>query len=363
MIRLALIGCGGMSRSFTQRFDLVKDRIRLVAAVDPQIERAEAAASMVPGARAETDHHRVLDGCDAGLLVLPHHLHHPIGLDFLNAGKHVLLEKPMANTEQQCLDLIEAADRNKRVLMIAYIMRYHPLCLALKRAIDDGVIGNVFTMSLWTEQYTKYGGSHWVHSARTLGGGQLFSHGCHYIDLLLWYLGRPMEGSHMGTNYGTPWMEKEGTSHVTMRFESGALGYHAGTWGARGTRLMYAFHAHGERGMLEAEFSSGRLLLHRNPHIDEEDFTPSPRTELYRSEDERTGISVLDQTPLGKQAECEMLHFVDCIENGRTPETDGRRSLQSLQVIWRLYDAEARSEVADLRGLGLPEIGSPIGLR
>ena len=64
------------------------------------------------------------------------------------------------------------------------------------------------------------------------------------------------------------WMEKEGTSNVTMRFESGALGYHFGTWGARGTRLSYSFHAHCTEGMLEFrltsdDFETEQLIYHK----------------------------------------------------------------------------------------------------
>ena len=79
---------------------------------------------------------------------------------------------------------------------------------------------------------------------------------------MLWMLGKPVRGSHYGTNRGTPWMEKEGTSNVTIEFENGILGYHFGTWGARGTRLKYSFHAHCEEGMIEAAISEGKLIAH-----------------------------------------------------------------------------------------------------
>ena len=51
-----------------------------------------------------------------------------------------------------------------------------------------------------------------------------------YRLLLLWFLGRPVKGIHLGTNYGTPWMEMEGTSNVAIEFEGGPIGYHFGTW-------------------------------------------------------------------------------------------------------------------------------------
>ena len=343
MIRLAILGCGGMTNDgYLPRFQHVADEISVVAAVDIEQERADQVAALFDGARSETDHRKVLDDVDAALVVLPHNLHYTVALECLNAGKHVLLEKPMANTEQQCIDLIETAERMEMTLMIGYVMRYHPLTLALKQAIDEGVIGSVFQLSLWTEQYTHYPDGHWANRAVTLGGGQLFSHGCHYIDLMMWFLGRPVSGVHVGTNFGTPWMEKEGTSNVTMKFEGGALGYHAGTWGARGTRLGYSFHAHGEKGMLEANFMARELILHQ-----------SDRDEYVRFRGSQEG----------KHAENELMHFAHCIKTGTRPETDGRNSLQSLRVIWRLYDAEQRNLVADLTGLGLDEVEEPLQLR
>ncbi|MCK4322961.1 MAG: Gfo/Idh/MocA family oxidoreductase, partial [Armatimonadetes bacterium] len=261
--RLALVGCGNMSQSHAQRFHRLASKLQVVAAVDIDRQRAEAAAKLLAGARAETDFRQVLNEVDAVLLVLPHHLHHPIGMECLAAGKHVLLEKPMANSEQECLDLIQASKRAQRVLMIAYCMRFHPLVARMKELLDQQAYGDVFQVSIWTEQHTQYAPDHWASSAATLGGGQLFSHGCHYIDLLLWFLGNPVRGVHVGTNYGTPWMEKEGTSNVTLQFEGGRLGYHFGTWGARGTRLGYSFHAHCTEAMIEADIHAGKLLVHR----------------------------------------------------------------------------------------------------
>ena len=331
-VKLALIGCGGMSAAHLRRFHLLSDRLQLVAAVDVDETKARQVREHLPDVRVATDHRSVLDLVDAVLIVLPHHLHHPVAKECREAGKHVLLEKPMANSEEECLDLIGSAARHDRILMIAYCMRFHPVVAAMKDELDKQSFGEVFQVSIWTEQMTRYPPGHWGHRAATLGGGQLFSHGCHYIDILLWYLGEPVSGTHLGTNAGTPWMEREGTSNVTMKFAGNRLGYHFGTWGARGTRLRYAIHAHCSEGMIEADITRHRLLAH----------VGGERKLLMESE---AG---------GKHTENEMAHFIDCIDRRQTPLTDGTASLQSLRVIWKLYEAEQRGVVADLRGLGLP---------
>jgi predicted dehydrogenase len=241
--------------------------------------------------------------------------------------------------------MIEAAKRNQRVLMVAYCMRFHPLVVKMKELLDRKAYGEVFQLSIWTEQLTKYPPDHWASSAKTLGGGQLFSHGCHYIDLLLWMLGKPVWGTHFGTNTGTPWMEKEGTSNVTIEFEGGIMGYHMGTWGARGTRLKYSFHAHCTDGMLEAAFGQGQLILHSKSAKHD----PSKPAAAQNEE-------VLLEAPHAKPTEVEMAHFIDCIHTGRKPLTDAVGSLEGLQVIWKLYEAEEKRQLADLRGMGLDSL-------
>jgi len=331
-LRLGLIGCGNMGSSHMRRFRVHSDRLEVSAAADVDETARRRAAELLPGALVVEDYREILEEVDAVLIALPHHLHHRVALDCLAAGKHVLIEKPLANTETECLEIIEAAERAGRTLMVAYCMRYHPLVVKMKECLDSGKYGPCFQVSIWTEQHTERSPDNWMCRAATLGGGQFFSHGCHYVDLLLWFLGRPVRGIHIGTNLCTPWMEREGTSNAVMEFEGGRLGYHFGTWGARGTRLGYAIHAHCEEGMLEAAITDRRLYFHRG----------RVQEELLESEG-------------GKHTENELAHFLDCVEKGERPLTDGRRSLQSLRVIWRLYDAERRGVLADLRGLGLDE--------
>ena len=348
--RLGLIGCGGMGSRHAEGFDQIDDRVRVTSAVDIERQRAEAVASQFDACRATTDYESVLDAVDGVLIALPHLLHHPAARFFLDAGKHVLLEKPLATTEAHCLDLIAASQRSNRVLMTAYVMRFNPLVIRMKELLDQRAYGDVFQVSIWTEQYTRLPGFTTVAS---LGGGQLFSHGCHYIDILLWFLGRPVRGMHLGTNTGTPWMEREGTSHVTIEFEGGTLGYHFGTWGARGTKLGYSFQAHCTKGMLEIDFTNGQLLAHTNLHGEER---VASRTEvmLDASAGIRPGANDAVRQELGRVARVgELSHFLDCVQTGARPLTDGPGSLQSLRLIWRLYQAEDQGVVANLRGMGL----------
>ncbi|HYE07995.1 MAG TPA: Gfo/Idh/MocA family oxidoreductase [Planctomycetota bacterium] len=332
-IRLGLIGCGNIESTHEAAALALAGDVEIVATADVQEDRAVRAARRVGARHAATRHADILPHVDAVVIALPHDLHHLVGLDCLTAGKHVLMEKPLAITERDCLELVRAGRQAGRVLMTGYLMRFHPLVLALKERIDAKVDGDAFQVSIWTEQHTEPPPGHWIRSAQRLGGGQFLSHGCHYVDLLLWLLGRPESGTHVGTRLGTPWLEGEGTSNAAIAFAGGAVGYHFGTWGARGTRLRSVIHVHATEGMLEADLSRGRLAL-------------------VRGADER----VLLETGTVKPALAQLAHFVASIRDGARPLTDGAASVQSLRVIWRLYDAERRGVVADLRGLGLDDL-------
>ncbi|MFW6597804.1 Gfo/Idh/MocA family protein [Propionibacteriaceae bacterium Y2011] len=326
--RLAILGCGGMEKAHQAVFGDLADRVDVIACVDPVIERAEAAAAALGAPKVAADFREVLDDVDSVLAVLPHHLHHPIGMECLRAGKNVLMEKPLALTEQECRELQAEADAQGVMLMTAYPMRYHPLVLKLKELIDTRAYGPMFHMSIWTEQYTRYEPGHWGLAKETLGGGQFVSHGCHYVDLLLWYCGPPTSGVHVGSHLGTPWMEGEGTSDVVISFENGIVGYHGGTWGAKGSRLKYAIHAQCAEGLLELNFRAGTL------------------THIHGTEE-----TLLAEHPITKNVLGEVTEFFDAIDQGRPPATDPEQSIQGLQVIWKLYEAEESRTVADLSGI------------
>ena len=338
--KVILIGCGIMAKQHIARFEFVKERAEISAVVDVDRERAQALSDLLPNhPPVFTDYREAFPYGDTVLQSLPHHLHAQCTIDCLDAGLHVLAEKPLANSEAECLAMIDAAKRNQRILMVGYCMRYHPLIREMHRLIREEVYGKCFQLSIWTEQLTMLR-SPWLGKRELLGGGQLFSHGCHYIDLLLWMMGKPVMGTHFGTNLGTPWMDREGTSNVCLQFESGALGYHFGTWGARGSRLKYDFQAHCEQGLIDLDFYAGKLVLYcKDPeHI--------PGKTITSQE------TVLMEAPGNKSTALEMVHFLDCVESGKTPETNPEESLEGLRVIWKLYEGEDQNKIADLRGMG-----------
>ena len=352
MIRLGVIGCGNMTGQHLDSFQQLKSVLRVSVVCDLNPERAERAKEILNADCFETDYHNILEKVDAVLIALPHQLHYPVGKFFIENGKHVLMEKPLCIKETQCLELTMLAEKHNVTLMTAYPVRFWEETLKMKEYMESGIIGNVFQMSVYTDHYNPARDTRgtWM-TCSGLGGGQTFSHGCHYVDIMLWFLGNPIEGTHLGTNYGTPWMEREGTSHTVIKFESGAVGYHTGTWGARGTTHSYKIDIYGTDGTLsyciDGE-NKGKILL--------------LRTKGYTQED--TCVTTLWEkgASAGKRTDGEIEHFVSCILSGKRPLTDGRTSTTGLRVIWKLYEAEMEGRVADLRDIGFdrPFIEAPI---
>lgn len=342
-IRLGLIGCGGMMRSHAQGVQKV-DGIEITAVCDINIDAAKNVAEVLNNPHVTTDYKTMVDYVDAILVALPHDLHYECGMFFARHKKHILMEKPLCNTEEECVHLKETCEEEGVVLMCAYPVRYWPGIVKLKELIDSGDYGKVIMMSVWTEQLTKPDELHWSASAR-IGGGQFFSHGCHYVDILLWFLGKPVRGMHFGTRVGTPWLMREGTSAATIQFESGAIGYHGATWGAIGTRMGYDFQIITEKGVLDYDNGLREIRLY------DQGAAHKPGV------DEKQGYKVIwkDEGEPGKQTQHEISHFIDCVKNGKRPNTDAHSALQGLRCIWKMYDAEKHNVVADLKGLGLDE--------
>lgn len=347
-LRLGIIGCGNMGQIHLTGFAMLGDGVSITATCDLVEERARETARALGAQHYFIDYHDMVNFVDAVIVILPHQLHFEVGMFFIEHGKHVLMEKPLCNTEEQCVRMIRAAEAAGITLMTAYPVRFWPAIVKLKELVNSERYGDVFQMSIWTEQYTVYPPeSAWAHTIEGLGGGQLFSHGCHYIDLMLWFMGKPLYGTHIGTRTGTPWLEGEGTSNVVIAFEDGTLGYHFGTWGARGSRNGYDFQIHCTRGMLEYNHQDGIIYFYSGMETD--------GAERKMKEEKKPPEVLWKSDDLSKQTQFEVRHFIDCIRTGKRPITDGPSSLQGLRVIWRLYEAETRHEFADLRGLGLEE--------
>ncbi len=339
-VRLGIIGCGHMGFEHVRGSKHLTNCV-VTAVCDIDAEQAKNAADYIGESACywTTDYTEITDRVDAVLIALPHDLHFPCGMYFVGKGKHILMEKPLCNSEEECLELVQAAEQAGVLLMCAYPVRHWPAVQMIKKIVDDKTYGDVIQMSIWTEQWTKDPG--FDYSVAGLGGGQFFSHGCHYVDILLWILGEPVRGIHFGSRVGTPWLEGEGTSNMIMEFESGAMAYHFGTWGARGSKHNYDFQIHFTGGFLDYDAFEETVTFRKEWGEGLSDSEPRVITWQFPKTEEVHHVHL------------EAAHFADCIMGKAKPLITGRESVQSLRTVWKLYEAEKNGAIADLRGLGI----------
>jgi predicted dehydrogenase len=294
----------------------LSDKSELRWVVDLDIEKAEKLAAQL-NCRATTDWKEAMADVDAISFATPHHLHYPMALEAMEAGKHVLVEKPLANTEAECLELIKVAEEKKLVLMLAYIVRFRPAIVKIEEIIKSGKYGRPINIQGWVQGFLQPRPDQWFAKKDKLGGGVLFSHGCHYVDVMIAIMGKPVRATGLGTRVGTEWMEGEGTSHAIIEFENGALGEITSSWGMKYQAAPALYHIHTTEACLIVNFDKIEAI------------TENGRETIY----ENTEPPIPHGSALG---ECE--HFLDCIAEGKTPLTDGHAALLSHRTIWAIYN-------------------------
>lgn len=137
------------------------------------------------------------------IICTPNKFHAEITAAALEAGLHVLCEKPMAMTAEECRKMIEARDRSGKVLAIAYHYRFMKEAQAAKKLISENEIGTPFAARARAMRRRKVPGWGVFTNKELQGGGSLIDYGCHLLDLSLWLLGNPAETEVSGTAYNT----------------------------------------------------------------------------------------------------------------------------------------------------------------
>lgn len=163
---------------------------------------------------------------DVFVICTPNGLHAAHTIAALNAGFHVLCEKPMAIASADCRKMIEAAEKNNRHLFIVKQNRFNPPVVAVKQAIDEGRLGKIYSIQLncyWNRDEAYYQNS-WKGTT-DLDGGALFTQFSHFIDLLYWMFGDVKKVHALLRNYHHQGIiEFEDTGVATLEFENGIIG-------------------------------------------------------------------------------------------------------------------------------------------
>ena len=233
VLTMALVGCGNIARAHWRGIRNHAPRIKVTAVVDPNVDNA-ASMSERTGAAAYSSLSQALSegSFDAVDLMLPHDLHEEAAIEAFGAGKHVLLEKPMAPDLASCERILEAAEVANTVFMVAEQAQYWPDIKRARDLIDAGQIGEVVTARACfydplSVNVTKDGGAPWRFSLARAGGGICIDGGAHWIRPLRMLLGEVSEviaamGNHIPNMEGESWVRALMLfdSEVTASFEA-----------------------------------------------------------------------------------------------------------------------------------------------
>jgi predicted dehydrogenase len=202
-IGIGIIGCGSMGREHARNLRMLSGA-RLVAISDPveDARRRLIAETAVPYAYA--GYHDLLEApdVDAVIITVPNALHRGVALAALAAGKHVLLEKPLAHSVEDGAAIVRAAEQSNKVVMLGFNHRFNPSAQALHRAIEAGRLGTLYyARARWLRREGLPPQGSWFTSKAAAGGGPLIDIGVHMLDLALHMLGYPQAITAFGVTH------------------------------------------------------------------------------------------------------------------------------------------------------------------
>lgn len=331
MIRVGLVGCGGIMGAHLPGWKAVADRAVVTAACDVNTENAKKRAEEMGGtATVYADWKAMLadNNVDAVDLALPHRLHRDAIVDAAEAGKHILTEKPLCTTLEEAKDIESAVKANGVVLMCAHNQMFEPAPRLARQWVREGKVGRVFSLRtvdcfLIGTRMDKDAWA-WRGSAAEAGGGCALDTGYHPTYLLISIANsEPKEVVSFSANYNQPALDAEDTAQTMVRFENGAVGTLQTSWGHYWPNGHWQFHVIGEKGQI---FGRGNTIYLQEGNSEPVKHELTPENGFVG----------------------EIKHFVDCIETKATPEQGLYEGITVLKVILGGYQSEKEKRVIQL---------------
>lgn len=342
-VRVGVVGVG-IGNEHIKGYKQLRNA-EVVALCDVNEERARQVAqnNELTDIQFYTDHREMLEkaGIDAVSVCVPNVLHRPIAVDSLNAGKHVLCEKPLAMNAREAQKIVEAAATNNRKCMVAQVLRFSPATRFLKQLVSNGELGNIYYAHagvLRKSGIPGYGG--WFTTKEQSGGGPLIDLGVHYLDLTWWLCGCPRPVAATGATYA----------------EFGPKGKGVGGWGSQNPKgnfnvedlavgmirfengltinleVSWALHNRKTTSWMELFGSEGGCEWGENFGI-------------YRNVNGAPATSTVE-LPDGDAFAGETSHFIDCILTNSPPDPDATQGVTMMKMLDAIYkSAETKREV------------------
>ncbi|WP_226654878.1 Gfo/Idh/MocA family protein [Pseudalkalibacillus hwajinpoensis] len=337
-LKVAVIGCGSIARRRHLPEYRDEENVEIVAVCDVVKERADEMASLYGGV-AYTDYLGLLEDqeIDAVSVCLPNALHAPVSIAALNAGKHVLCEKPMATSREEAEAMNRAAEVNGKKLMIAHNQRFVASHVKAKELIESGEVGKIYSFRTTfghpgPEQWSIDGAGSWFFDKERAFIGAMGDLGVHKSDLMRYLLGEIVEvGAFVETNAKEN-IDVDDNAVCILKTENGIIGTLTASWsyvsGGDNSTVIY-----GENAVLRLEDDPEHSLIvqYKNGDV--------LKYELQKIQTNEAG---------GQQSTHVIEKFVECIMNDTIPAVSGEEGMRSLQVILSALEANETKRVVEI---------------
>jgi predicted dehydrogenase len=329
-LRIGLIGVGAAAQ--VSHIPVLKrmEDLELVALCDRDGEKAARVAQkfQIPRSTNRLDDLLADDTIDAIDICTPNFLHAPMASAALEAGKHVLCERPLARSAEEARQMVKAARKADRLLMCSVAHRFRADAQLLRRFVDKGDLGPIFHVKAgWLRLRTQWDSDEWRRQKRESGGGVVLDLGFQMLDLALWVLGNPKAKSVTASVHRQKKGEVEDSATAFLRLDSGATLTLELTWGL----LMEKDFAY-----LNLFGAGGAALLnpfrvHKGMHGTLVNVTPTLDTQRNQYK---------------QSVEAQLAHFADALRKGQKPMGEAEEILPVMELMDAIYrSAEQGKEV------------------
>jgi myo-inositol 2-dehydrogenase / D-chiro-inositol 1-dehydrogenase len=319
-------------------------------------ERAAAFAKKhhIPKHYPTLEHAITESGCDVVDVCVPNFLHHRAVLAAANAGKHIIIEKPLAMTLEEADEMIAVCKAKNRKLMYAEELCFAPKYERVRKLVNENAIGKIYHM----RQCEKHSGPHtdWFYDINQSGGGALMDMGCHGIAWFRWMLGGNPKVrnvyAHMqnGLIHGKRTRAEE-NSVCTIEFEDGAIGVAENCWAKHGG-MDDRVEVYGTNGVIYADLFIGNSAL-----------TYSEKGYGYAME--KAGSTqgwtfTIFEEAFNQGYPQELRHFIECVREDKQSLVTAEDGRAVLEIMYAAYQSARTGQKVPLPFS--PKVKKPIDL-
>ena len=311
MIKIGVIGTGSMGKNHA-RVCSELDHVKLVGIADVNIETAKKVAEKVD-TKAFFDYKELLQVVDAAIIATPTITHHDIAMDFLNDGKHVLVEKPVCESVEKAQDLTKKSEEAGLVLAVGHIERHNPVVRFVKDAMDNKRFGELITIA--SKRVSNLPG-------RIKDVGVIFDFGVHDIDVMR-YLAGEIESVYARAGRFNENISYEDHANLVLNFKNGICGIAEVNW-LTPTKIRKLFLTCSET-FVEADYMNQTVTMSSSSfkQIDEMDLFRVP------IEYNTNQVALEKKEPLRNEIE----DFVSAIQQSKKPLATGEDGLMALKIV------------------------------